>query len=145
MVEQVWISDAFSGFFLYQKLPYPASSGFSRPDAKSEVHKPTDICVFSLPSIILTDFLGNRTLLKRVQKVKVGDLWLVDFDPFCVFLCFKVHCLWWLTAAKNAIVKADLNFRVRVFVKRAVKKRRDKMLLFNFISEKIHIVCSYTL
>ena len=21
-----------------------------------------------------------------------GHLWLVDFDPFCVFLCFKVRC-----------------------------------------------------
>ena len=49
------------------------------------------------------------TLPWRVQKVKVCDLWLVDFDPFCVFLCFKVRCLWsqlWLTAAKNAIVRA---------------------------------------
>ena len=44
--------------------------------------------------IILADLLGNRTLLKQVQKVMVCDLWLVDFDPFCVFLCFKVHCLW---------------------------------------------------
>ena len=26
----------------------------------------------------------------RKQKVVVCDLWLVDFDPFCVFLCFKV-------------------------------------------------------
>ena len=49
---------------------------------------------FLLPSIILTNLLGNRTLLKRVQKVMVCDLWLVDFDPFCVFLCFKVRCLW---------------------------------------------------
>ena len=26
------------------------------------------------------------------QKVVFCDLWLVDFDPFCVFLCFKVRC-----------------------------------------------------
>ena len=26
-------------------------------------------------------------------KVKVCDLCLVDFDPFCVFLCFQVPCL----------------------------------------------------
>ena len=26
------------------------------------------------------------------QKVLVCDLWLVDFDTFCVFLCFKVSC-----------------------------------------------------
>ena len=24
----------------------------------------------------------------------VFDLWLVNFDPLCVFLCFKVRCLW---------------------------------------------------
>ena len=40
------------------------------------------------------DLLGNRSLLQRVQKVMVCDLWLVDFDPFCVFLCFKVYCFW---------------------------------------------------
>ena len=28
----------------------------------------------------------------RKQKVVVCDLWLVDFDLFCVFLCFKVSC-----------------------------------------------------
>ena len=28
----------------------------------------------------------------RKQKVVVCDLWLVDFDPSCVFLCFKVRC-----------------------------------------------------
>ena len=28
----------------------------------------------------------------RKQKVVVRDLWLMDFDPFCVFLCFKVRC-----------------------------------------------------
>ena len=26
------------------------------------------------------------------QKVVVRDLWLVNFDPFCVFLCSKVRC-----------------------------------------------------
>ena len=28
----------------------------------------------------------------RKQKVVVRDLWLVDFYPFCVFLCSKVRC-----------------------------------------------------
>ena len=57
---------------------------------------------FLLPSITLADFLGNRSLLQRVQlkasleqfyifnyaaegqqeQVMVCDLWLVDFDPF---------------------------------------------------------------
>ena len=56
-----------------------------------------DWCISILSSkkcqtqIILADFLGNESLLQRVQKVIFGDLWLVDFDPF---LCFKVRCLW---------------------------------------------------
>ena len=49
--------------------------------------------------------------------------WLVDFDLFHVFLCFKVHCLWsqllWLMAAKKAlknIVKAPFKLKSpRVF------------------------------
>ena len=45
-------------------------------------------------SIILADLLGNESFLQRVQKVIVYDLWLVDFDPFFEFLCFKVRCLW---------------------------------------------------
>ena len=28
----------------------------------------------------------------RKQKIVVCDLWLVDFDPFCLFLCFKLSC-----------------------------------------------------
>ena len=28
----------------------------------------------------------------RKRKAVVCDLWLVDFDPFCVFLCFKIRC-----------------------------------------------------
>ena len=29
-----------------------------------------------------------------LKDSKGHGLWLVDFDPFCVFLCFKVRCLW---------------------------------------------------
>ena len=50
---------------------------------------------FSLPSIILTDLLENKPLLKLVQKIMDCDFWLVDFNPFCEFLCFKVRLLWW--------------------------------------------------
>ena len=54
----------------------------------------------------------------------VCDLWLVDFDPFCVFLCFKVRCLcrnydW--RQRKTQLWRQPLNFRVRMFVKSAVK------------------------
>ena len=37
----------------------------------------------------------------RKQKVVVCDLWLVDFDPFCVFLCFKVRCFVFENRRKN--------------------------------------------
>ena len=84
-----------------------------------------DWCLrFLLLSIMLVDLLGKRTLHKQVQKVMVCDLWLVDFNPFCRFVCCTICCLWsllWLPAAKNAIVKVwPLNFRVCVFVKSAV-------------------------
>ena len=46
---------------------------------------------FSVPSIIVLDFLWNTIcLLEQVQKVLVCDLQSVDFDPFGLFLCFKV-------------------------------------------------------
>ena len=53
----------------------------------------------------------------------VCELWLVDFDPFCV-LCFKVLCLWswlWLTAAKNAIKKGALKIQSSRVFESAVK------------------------
>ena len=43
---------------------------------------------------LLVDLLGNRSLLQRVQKVVVCDLWLVDFDPFCVFVVFELQSFW---------------------------------------------------
>ena len=43
--------------------------------------------------IIVADLVGKKSFLQRVQKVIVRDLSLVDFDPFCEFLCFKIHCL----------------------------------------------------
>ena len=59
-----------------------------------KLKKPAAVLRFSLLSIISADLLGNRILLWRVQKVTVCDLWLANFDPFSVFLCFKVRCLW---------------------------------------------------
>ena len=38
--------------------------------------------------------LRKQKFSQWVQKTRICDLWLVDFDPFCVFLCFKVCCLW---------------------------------------------------
>ena len=38
--------------------------------------------------------LRKQKFTSTVSKGHGLWLWLVDFDPFCVFLCFKVHCLW---------------------------------------------------
>ena len=54
-----------------------------KKQANSEVQKPTGVGVFRF---FLADLWRNRTLLKWVQKVMFCDLWLVNFDPFCVFL-----------------------------------------------------------
>ena len=40
------------------------------------------------------DVNQNLKAPPRKKKFMVCDLWLVDFDPFCVFLCFKVCCFW---------------------------------------------------
>ena len=54
---------------------------------------------FSVPSIILTDLLGNRTLLKRVQEVMVCDLWEV-----AVVESLKQGWMYGLSAKKMAVV-----------------------------------------
>ena len=47
--------------------------------------KPTDDCLFSLPSMILTDLLGNKPLLQQVQKVMVCDFVIGGFrSVLCV-------------------------------------------------------------
>ena len=55
-----------------------------RKHANSEVQKLTDFCV--LLSIRKRKFTSTGS--------KGNGLWLVNFDPLCVFLCFKVRCLW---------------------------------------------------
>ena len=73
--------------YIYMLLRFSKTLKFWSSKASWHLH-------FSLPSIILADLLGNRTLLKRVQRIMVCDLWMVDFDPLRVFVCFKVCCLW---------------------------------------------------
>ena len=91
----------------------------------SELQKPTDVSVFRCrQSSQFADLLRNRSLPQRVQKVMVCDLWLVDFDPFCVFLCFKVSLLvivMLIEGSEKCICEGGLsNFRVRVFLKSAL-------------------------
>ena len=80
---------------------------------------------FSLPQILLADLVGNRSLRQRLQKVMVCDLWLVDFEPFRVFLCFKFRWLWswlWFTAAKNAVNKGTLEIQSSLVFERLRKR-----------------------
>ena len=83
---------------------------------------------FSLPSIILADLLGNRTLLKWIQKVMVCDLWLVDFDLFlfqgslCVIVIITLLIIMIDSSEKRIkLWRRLLNLRVCVFVKCTVK------------------------
>ena len=48
------------------------------------------------------------------------------FEPVKVKFCFLRGPLRWLTAAKNAIVSWLLNFRIRMFVKSALKRASIK-------------------
>ena len=70
-----------------------------------------------------------RGPLRKQQKFtstgsKGNGLWLVNFDPLCVFLCFKVHCLWschdWCKR-KTQLWRRLLHFRVCMFLKSTVK------------------------
>ena len=81
----------------------------------------------------------------------VCDVWWVDFDPFCVFLCFKVRCLWaklWSTAAKNAIVRAAFELKsspvcekrsnIHVFLEKSMVVYLSKKLLQLYFSLSGH-------
>ena len=74
---------------------YSCFSGNTRPAMQKNVF---GFCVFSASITIwrsgaffvFSPLHFSEPLRKR--KAVVCDLWLVDFDPFCVFLCFKVSC-----------------------------------------------------
>ena len=78
---------------------------------------------FSLLSVILTDLLGNKTLLWRVQKVRVCDWWIsIPFVCLCVsgFVACDRNYDW--RQRKTQLWRRLMNFRVRMFVKSAVRK-----------------------
>ena len=62
----------------------------------------------------------------------VCDLLLVDFDPFCVFRCFRVRCLCslWLTAVKNAIMKAAFELQSSCISEKRSDVRFSSVLQF---------------
>ena len=57
--------------------------------ANSEIQKLTDFCVFAAVNHLSGPLrTGTEDYLNEFKRS-----WFVDFDPFCVFLCFKVCCL----------------------------------------------------
>ena len=92
--------------------------------ANSKVQKPPSQLRFSLPSIIIT-ITSNEPWNTETHKtdrnppIRNHNPW--PFEPVKVKFCFLRGPLRWLTAAKNAIVSWLLNFRIRMFVKSAVK------------------------
>ena len=92
--------------------------------ANSKVQKPPSQLRFSLPSIIITITTNepwNTETHKtdRNPQIRNHNPW--PFEPVKIKVCFLRGPLRWLTAAKNAFVSWLLNFRIRMFVKTAVK------------------------
>ena len=80
---------------------------------------------FSLPSIILVDLSGNRTLLQRVQRswFVICDCWIsIRFVCFCVSRFVACDRNYDRRQRKTQLWRRLLSFRVRVFVKSAVTK-----------------------
>ena len=106
-----------------------------------------DCCISILLSkkcqtpIILADLLGNESFLQRVQKVIVWDLWLVDFDPFCEFVFFKVRCLWSYCEQNPTLIFqiSSLDFRLPNFDEAKILKFQ-----INFWDRKSAIKCRAT-
>ena len=90
----------------------------------SKVQKPPSQLHFSLPSIIIT-ITSNESWNTETHKtdrnppIRNHNPW--PFESFKIKFCFLRGPLRWLTAAKNAIISWLLNFRIRMFVKSAVK------------------------
>ena len=92
--------------------------------ANSKVQKPHSQLRFSLPSIIITITSNepwNRETHKTDRNPPITNHKPWPFEPVKVKFCFLRGPLRWLTAAKNAIVGWLLNFRIRMFVKSAVR------------------------
>ena len=93
--------------------------------ANSKVHMPPSQLRFSLPSIIMTITINepwNTETHKTDRNPPITNhkpWW--PFEPVKVKFCFLIGPLRWLTAEKNAMVIRLLNFRIRMFVKSAVR------------------------
>ena len=102
--------------------------------ANSKVQKLPSQLRFSLPSIIITSTSNepwNTETHKTDSNPRITDQKRWPFEPVKVKFCFLRGPLRWLTAAKNAIVNWLLNFRIRMFVKRAVTDCERRVFLAN--------------
>ena len=92
--------------------------------ANSKVQKPPSQLCFSLLSIIITITSNkpeNTETHKTDRNLPITNHKPWPFEPVKVKFCFLRGPLRWLTAAKNAIVSWLLNFRIRMFMKSAVR------------------------
>ena len=107
--------------------------------ANSKVQRPPSQLHFSLPSIIITITRNepwNIETHKTDRNPPITNHIPWPFEPVKVKYCFLRGLLRWLTAAKNTIVSGLLNFRIRMFVKSAVKRVNSKekcLALFSFL------------
>ena len=119
-----FISCKFQTLFFPYKLSYCATTGPYY--AWATCHRMTALCflhpmayVISYHAQFLQMLTRNRRELSPITNHKPWP-----FEPVKVKFCFLRGPLRWLTAAKNANVSWLLNFRIRMFVKSAVKTWR---------------------
>ena len=92
--------------------------------ANSKVQKPPSHLRFLLSLIVIT--ITSNGPWNTETHTTDGNPPITNhkpwpYEPVNVKFCFFRGRLRWLTAAKNAIVRWLLNFRIRMFVKSAVK------------------------
>ena len=73
----------------------------------------------------------------REKKVLSRDLWLVDFDPFCVFLS---SLLFWLQSSVAFFLKSGVRFALVLifFIFFALKHGKFRSFLWSFQMQKKH-------
>ena len=100
--------------------------------------------MFSLLSIIITITSNepwNTETHKMYRNPPITNHKPWPFEPVKVKFCFLRGPLRWLTAAKNAIVSWLLNFRIRMFVKSAVKAQLSAKLCPSCYVDCNHFWC----
>ena len=88
---------------------------------KSSYHKCIFSCHQSQLDMITSHEPWNRETHKTDQNPPITKHKPWSFEPVGVNFCFLRGLLRWLTAAKKANISWLLNFRIHVFMKRAVR------------------------